>query len=111
MSLGAAVTLIGLARRIPGREESRHLCFLGGLYALLALEEVDYLGIFGGLIGRIDGIYAGSPHDLIRLATEGLLPTEVLLGAAGLLTAVGFLLWRAGFLQPRRLRTLLSGWP
>jgi len=34
---------------------------------LAMLEECDYLGIFGGVIGRIHGVYVGSPHDLATL--------------------------------------------
>jgi hypothetical protein len=37
------------------------------LFALAVLEECDYLGIFGGVIGRIHGVYVGSPHDLVTL--------------------------------------------
>jgi hypothetical protein len=37
------------------------------LFALAVLEECDYLGIFGGVIGRMHGVYVGSPHDLVTL--------------------------------------------
>jgi hypothetical protein len=40
---------------------------LAVLFGLAVLEECDYLGIFGGVIGRIHGVYVGSPHDLIAL--------------------------------------------
>lgn len=88
----------------------RHLRLVAAGFALLLLEETDYAGIFGGLIGRVDGIYVGSLHDLVHLAVSGHLPSPVLpaLVVGGLVTT--FLLARHGYLQPRLLRrTLLSG--
>ena len=66
-----------------------------GVYTLLGLEEIDYFGIFGGLIGRIEGVYAGSLHDLVRLFTEGVLAwlTWALIGLA--LTAAHLFGWVA----------------
>lgn len=108
--IGAALALLARARGegVPRRNDSRHLRLLGGLYALLALEEVDYFGIFGGLIGRIDGVYVGSPHDLVRLWAEGLLPPAWVAAFAGILLAAVLLAWHTGFLQPTRWARMLG---
>ncbi len=68
-------------------------------FLFLALEEIDYFGIFGGLIGRIDGAYAGSLHDVIRLTALGVMGPVAwaVLGALALALAYG--LWRAGWLD------------
>lgn len=97
--LASAVLLFGLGRRRGGRP-GRHWIFLGGLYTLMALEEIDYFGIFGGLIGRIEGIYVGSLHDLVGVAASGLLDTMVLAILVGAALLVVSLLLATGFLQP-----------
>lgn len=102
----AAIVLFGFARRLEGRER-RHWQFLGALYALMGLEEIDYFGIFGGLIGRIEGIYAGSLHDLIRLTTEGVLGVIGIVVVAAIVLIVTVGLWRAGYLQPGELFALI----
>lgn len=83
-------------------------------FVVLALEEIDWFGIFGGIIGRVHGEYAGSLHDLIRLGALGLvgpLAWAVVAGAAAVLAAV---LWRIGWLDPRwiaaRLTSPAAGW-
>jgi hypothetical protein len=53
-------------RREQGHEFQPYQA-LAVLFALAVLEECDYLGIFGGVIGRIHGVYVGSPHDLVTL--------------------------------------------
>lgn len=92
-----------------GAHQRRHLQLFGAGYVLLVLEEIDYFGIFGGIIGRVEGVYVGSPHDLIGLAARGLLPlwaVGLLAGGSVLATA---LLMRAGFLQPARFaRSVLA---
>jgi hypothetical protein len=104
----AAMTLIAAGRPRPDAER-RHLYFLGGGFALLAFEEVDYLGIVGGVVGRIEGVYVGTPHDLINLAVAGhLTPGIAAFVLAIFVSALGLLLWK-GFLQPSRLaRTVAS---
>jgi hypothetical protein len=70
---------------------------LAVLFGLAVLEECDYLGIFGGVIGRIQGVYVGSPHDLITLGYH----TGYNLwwtGAAGLVgLAGGVWSWKRGY--------------
>ncbi len=105
--LGSAVILFGVAGGVGG-DERRHWGFVAGLYALLGLEEVDYFGIFGGLVGRIDGIYVGSLHDLVMLAAEGALSagTWALIGVAFVLVIVALTL--SGYLQPRALAAMVA---
>ncbi|HUP19863.1 MAG TPA: hypothetical protein VM778_07915 [Gemmatimonadota bacterium] len=69
-------------------------------FVFLSLEEIDYFGIFGGMIGRIDGEYAGSLHDLIRLWALGLVGPVANALLAGVALAGVALLWRAGYLKP-----------
>lgn len=105
----AGMTLFATGRGRSGADR-RHLQFLGTVFFLLVLEEVDYLGIFGGVIGRVDGVYVGSPHDLVNLAAAGLLSPAVALVLVGVVAALAGAAWKAGFLQPMRLaRTLFSG--
>lgn len=98
--LGTMLALGGAARGASGRSR-RHLRFLSSLYGVLALEEIDYFGVFGGVIGRIEGVYTGSLHDILSLAAHGLLTpiaVGVLLAAAA---AAGLALWRLDYLQAR----------
>jgi hypothetical protein len=106
--LVAGMTLLAVARDLVGRDR-RFVQFFGGVFFLLALEEVDYLGIVGGMVGRIDGVYVGTPHDLINLAVEGSLTLPIALLVAGIAGSVAAgLLW-TGHLQPlRALRTVFS---
>lgn len=99
---GSALLLYRASRRTQ-EADRRHLVLAAGGFALLVLEEIDYLGIFGGMIGRIDGIYVGSLHDLVGLGKAGLLPSIVaaMIGAAALV--VVWRLFSAGYVQPRRL--------
>lgn len=111
-----------LWRAAPGAGRSGGVAASGGRpwrlaaigFVVLALEEVDYFGIFGGLIGRIDGEYAGSLHDIVRLASLGLVGAVAwaVIGAVAL--AGGFLLWRAGWLDfgwiGRRLTEPAATW-
>lgn len=100
--LSSAAMLFGMARVRAG-EARKHWRFIAGVYLLLGLEEIDYFGIFGGLIGRVQGIYAGSLHDLILLAARGALarPTWAVIGALLLLVVAA--LWWLRYLQPRAL--------
>lgn len=110
--LSAAAVLLHSPRR--SLRERKHYQLLAGVFILLALEETDYFSIFGGFIGRIEGVYVGSPHDLIRLWERGLLPPIVAALAALLVLAAAASLWRTGYLQPRAilrlLRTLAAPW-
>ncbi len=92
----------------------RHFRFLALGFVLLFLEEIDYFSVFGGLIGRINGVYLGSIHDLVNVALHG--HFTLWMGILGSAVLVG-VLWgfiATGYLQPRRLaRTLVSpagGW-
>ena len=97
-----------LPREMAVADRRPWLAVAGG-YALLGFEEVDYFSIFGGLIGRIQGVYAGSLHDLIRLVAEGVLSSLGLAIVIALLTLVGILLWRSGWIDPRLLGRLARG--
>ncbi|MDH3599100.1 MAG: hypothetical protein OEU26_05610 [Candidatus Tectomicrobia bacterium] len=83
-------------RREQGHEFKPYQA-LAVLFALAVLEECDYLGIFGGVIGRIHGIYVGSLHDLVALwYRTG--PNLWWAGAAGLVgVAVGVWSWKFGY--------------
>lgn len=75
---------------------------------LLALEEIDYFGIFGGMIGRIEGEYAGSLHDLIRLTALGIAGTGAWIVIGALAVAIALLLWRTGWIDPRWIAARLT---
>jgi hypothetical protein len=99
----AALLLLHRARDVSEPSFGRHLRLVGVGFVFLTLEEIDYLGIFGGAIGRIDGIYVGSLHDLLLLAKAELLPEALAAaGAVAALVGIGYL-WRTGYLQPTRL--------
>lgn len=104
--LGSAVLIAGLGGSRLGAER-KHWRLVAGAYVILGLEEVDYFGIFGGIIGRIDGIYVGSLHDLIQLAVEGTLSAGSWM-VIGLVTiGLAAALWRLGYIQPRALAGLV----
>lgn len=107
--LSAAILLLAAAR-VRASSERRHLQLFAAGYVLLGLEEVDYLGIFGGLIGRVEGVYVGSPHDLIALAVNGLLAPWMMSIAAALLATAAVLLVRSGHLQPTRVARTVLAW-
>lgn len=105
--LAGGLAVLAAARLRAGAEQN-HLRLIGSTYLLVAAEEMDYFGIFGGFIGRIDGIYVGSPHDLLRLWSHGSLgPLVAIAVVASALAAVGILWWR-GYLQPVRMLRLLT---
>lgn len=86
-----------------------HLRLVAGGFALLLLEETDYAGILGGLVGRVDGVYVGSLHDLVNLAAEGALHPLVGVGVTVTISLVAVALWRAGYVRPRLIgSTILS---
>lgn len=98
-------------RAIPADGETadrRSWLLVAGGYAFLGFEEIDWFSIFGGLIGRIDGVYAGSLHDLIRLVAEGVLSPVGLAVVAAVLLTGGILLWRTGWVDPRFLTGLAA---
>jgi hypothetical protein len=102
--------LILAAARGRAAHDRRHLHLFALGYTLLLLEELDYLGIFGGLVGRVNGVYVGSPHDLIALAVEGLLPVWAV-ALAGVVAAVAVAsLLRSGHLQPARFARTIFSW-
>lgn len=104
--LAAAVLLGGMSGELAGAPR-KHWRFLTGLYVLMGLEEVDYFGVFGGMIGRIEGVYVGSLHDLILLAVDGLLSAGAWAAIAAVSAAVLVGLWWLGYLQPRALLRLV----
>jgi hypothetical protein len=67
------------------------------------MEEIDYLGIFGGIVGRVNGVYVGAPHDLVHLAVKGHVGPGLAVILVSVAVAVGLVLWKTGILQPRRL--------
>jgi hypothetical protein len=96
------------AARLRKEAEQNHLRLIGAAYLLVAAEEMDYFGIFGGFIGRIDGIYVGSPHDLLRLWSHGSLAPLVAVAVFGAALAAAGILWWRGYLQPVRMLRLLT---
>lgn len=98
--------------RVAGRAEPgirRHLRVVAGGFAVLLLEEVDYAGVFGGLIGRVDGVYVGSLHDLLNLAVHGGLEPVVVVGLSATAALAVAALWWRRYLQARLLlRTVAS---
>jgi hypothetical protein len=87
---------------------------VAGAYAFLGFEEIDWFSVFGGLIGRVQGVYAGSLHDVIRLVAEGVLSPFGLAVVALVLALVAILLWRTGWIDPlllgRLARSREFGW-
>jgi hypothetical protein len=82
---------------------------VAGAYVFLGFEEIDWFSVFGALIGRIRGVYAGSLHDVIRLVAEGVLSPVGLSVVVAALGVVGILLWREGWIDPRLLGRLARG--
>lgn len=103
--LGGGALLLRLTRPRSDLDRRRWAAVIG-LFAVLALEEIDYFGIFGAMIGRIDGVYSGSFHDVITLAAREVLGPAGL-AALAVAALIGLaLLWRAGWLDPRFLLRL-----
>ncbi|MGH7571502.1 MAG: hypothetical protein ACREMK_06630 [Gemmatimonadota bacterium] len=102
---GSAIVIY---RTIPRAEapDRRSWLAVAGVYTFLGFEEIDWFSIFGGLIGRIDGVYAGSLHDLIRLLAEGVLSPAGLAVVVVVLLLGVILLWRSRWLDPRFLARL-----
>lgn len=105
--LSARLLLFAAARSADDGKQ-RHLRLLAAGFAVLALEEVDYFGIFGGLFGRIEGTYVGGLHDGIRLYAKGLLPAPAIAIVVGAVGTLAWLLHRGGYLQPRRLLAMIA---
>jgi hypothetical protein len=106
--LGTAALALAHARRRTGDARIVHLT--AGAWALImALEEVDYLGLLSGVAslagaprGRLGGRHLGGLHDLLNIAHGLGALWLVAIGAAGLL-GLGLLAWS---LQPARRRRL-----
>jgi hypothetical protein len=105
--LAAALLLLGVAAKLAAGER-RHWRLIAGLYLIMGLEEIDYLGIFGGLIGRVQGIYAGSLHDLVILAVEGALSPAAWAIIAALFLLLVIVLAGSGYLQPRAILAMFA---
>lgn len=91
------------------RAERRARRTVAAGFLLLALEEVDYFGLFGGVLGRIDGVYTGSLHDVVRLVAEGVMGPWALAAFVAGIGLVVVVLWRSGWLAPRRTAALVAG--
>jgi hypothetical protein len=85
----------------------RHLQLLAGVYALLVLEEVDYLGIFGAFLGKPGGVYTGALHDLVSLFAHGVLGAGAAAALAAALAGLAWLAWRRAWLSPLLLAAQL----
>lgn len=105
---GGAILIHRALPRDAARGARRPWLAVAAAYAFLGFEEIDWFSIFGGLIGRIDGVYAGSLHDLIRLVAEDVLSPAGLAAVAAVLVGVAILLWRTGWLEPRFLARLAA---
>lgn len=106
---GCAAVLLWRVGSDTDGASGRHLKLIAGCFALLLLEETDYAGVFGAVIGRVNGVYVGSLHDLINLAANGGVPSVALLALGAGAAVVTVLLWRHGYLSPRPMgRTILS---
>lgn len=101
--LAGAILLARASGGLP-RRERRPWHLLVAFYAGLALEEVDYFGIVGGVLGRIEGEYAGALHDLIRLVALGIVGPAGVALLALLALATLAVLWRLGYVTPEWLR-------
>lgn len=96
---GSAIVLWAASRGLD-RGDRRPWRVTAGLFVVLALEEMDYFGVFGGMIGRIQGEYVGSLHDLIRLTSEGIITGAGLWMLAAVAVALIAALWRVGAVPP-----------
>jgi hypothetical protein len=54
----------------PRDQDARCFRFVSFFCVMLALEEMDWLGLVGPIVGRIGpaNVHLGSPHDLIKVA-------------------------------------------
>ena len=84
-----------------------HLRLIAVCYGILTLEEMDYASVFGGIIGRVDGVYVGALHDLINLTADGHMSRVDMLVLAAVAVTVLIVLQRFDQLS-RSLRTLWS---
>ena len=100
--VASAILLFRAAKGLDERA-GRHAKLIGGCFVFLTLEEIDYFGIFGGIIGRVDGHYVGTLHDVIMLVRDSLLPTPIAIALVS--TVLLLFAWLAvkGFVQPDRL--------
>jgi len=101
--LASAILLFHSARVQTDALRRRHLIFVTSLYVFLVLEEVDYLGLFGGFIQRFDGVYVGAVHDIVELWDHDLLSPTVITILFVLTIAILAALWRLRYLQPGEL--------
>ncbi|HUP01097.1 MAG TPA: hypothetical protein VM737_06205 [Gemmatimonadota bacterium] len=110
---GGAVLLWRTTRNLDPAARRAWLAVVG-FFVLLGLEEIDHFGIFGGIFGHVDGVYAGSLHDVIRLVSEGVLGPVGMAVLAGVLLAVLAVLWRLRVIVPSFLVRLVAraetGW-
>jgi hypothetical protein len=95
-----------IPRSAEGSAGRRPWLAVAGAYAFLGFEEIDWFSVFGGLIGRIQGVYAGSLHDVVRLAAEGVVSPAGLAVLAAVLGLVAIFLWKTGWIDPRLLGRL-----
>lgn len=98
--LGAAALLLGAARSADDTAGAGPLWLVGTVFALAAAEELDYLGVFGMLLGRVEGEYVGSPHDLLLLLADGTAPPAVTMVVLLPVLGAAVFLRRRGGLRP-----------
>ena len=81
----------------PRAPDARCYRFVAFFCGMLALEEMDWLGILGPLIGRVGAanIYLGSSHDLLKVAWH--YPWFAIPVAISVLLVVG-IIWYRGYL-------------
>ncbi len=101
--LASAILLSHSARVQTDALRRRHLIFMTSLYVFLVLEEVNYLGLFGSFLPRIDGVYVGAVHDIVDLWGHDLLSPTVITVLFVLTIAILAALWRLRYLQPGAL--------
>ncbi len=104
--LASALVLVA-AGRAASPSTRRHFHLMAAVFVMFFLEEVDYFGVFGGVIGRINGAYVGAPHDLVNLALQGHLPPAGYAAMTAIALAVLIVLLRQRYLQPRRILSTL----
>lgn len=87
-------------RRVRGLEYRPYVLAMV-ICGIFAMEDVDWFGIIGPLVGRPGGVRVGGFHDLLNLAERW--PAVWLgLGAAGVIALLG--LWRGRYVTPAFVR-------
>ncbi|MGQ4808308.1 hypothetical protein NKDENANG_01689 [Candidatus Entotheonellaceae bacterium PAL068K] len=105
----AAWSALSLARlRQAQGQEAKPYVLVAVLCGIAVLEECDYLGLFGGSIGRIHGMYVGAIHDLFTLWYRTGHDLRWPLAGIGGSLALASWLWHRGYLSGSFLRRELG---